>query len=71
MLTLLFSLLTHKLIWRQLCGRSSSADPVFRLRANRRAAVYLDYLVLQGKTLAALHPHYLETLQSWPAVIFP
>ena len=44
---------------RLLCGSSNNADPVFRLQAGRHAVFYLDYLTLQGKTLATLHPHYL------------
>lgn len=53
-----FFLLTQKLC-RLLCGKTNNIDPVFRLQANRRAAFYLDYLALQGKTLAAVHSHYL------------
>lgn len=43
---------------RQLRGKTNSADPVFRLQASGHAAFYLDYLTLQGKTLAALHSYY-------------
>lgn len=48
-----------KLIFRLLCGKTNNIDPVFRLQGNRRAVFYLDYLTLQGKTLAALHSYYL------------
>lgn len=52
-------LLTQNSLCRLLCGKTNNIDPVFRLLANRHAAFYLDYLTLQGKTLAALHTHYL------------
>lgn len=43
---------------RVLCGNPNSPDPVFREQADGCAVFYLDYLVLQEKTLAALHDHY-------------